>query len=277
VEWIKLHTRKWFLGSTRWELTLEERAIWVDLLARAGLNEPVGQIDFFSYQQLADQFIVPLELLKNSLEKFVKLDKIELFDNCIKIKNWLKYQTDTTRHRKFNIENSQILRKNNIENSQKKRKPNIEISHQIREDKNREDKNREEIIDYQFAETQIDESLSLPNSYLSNRKKQEKIPYKEIIAYLNEKTGSNFKPETQLYRRHIKARWNEGMRLEDFKRVVDNKCKQWLNDPKMVIYLKPQTLFGPKMDSYLNEPIILDEIEKRFELSKKLFPQKEEP
>jgi uncharacterized phage protein (TIGR02220 family) len=95
------------------------------------------------------------------------------------------------------------------------------------------------------------------------------IPYAEIIAYLNSKTGSNYKAETQLYRKHIKARWNEGFRLEDFKKVVDVKCKQWLTDPNMVKYLRPETLFSPKMNSYLNEPNFHDELEERIELANK--------
>jgi uncharacterized phage protein (TIGR02220 family) len=79
------------------------------------------------------------------------------------------------------------------------------------------------------------------------------IPYKEIIQYLNEKTGKDFKHTTKETRRFIKARWNAGFRLEDFKIVIDRKVAKWSNDPKMVDYLRPETLFGTKFESYLNE------------------------
>ena len=39
----------------------------------------------------------------------------------------------------------------------------------------------------------------------------------------------------------------------DFKRVIDTKATQWENDPNMSRYLRPETLFGPKFESYLNE------------------------
>lgn len=84
------------------------------------------------------------------------------------------------------------------------------------------------------------------------------IPFGEIIGYLNEKARKNFRPSTESYRRHIRARWKEGYRLEDFKRVIDIKCASWDKPPKpgkkdTRTWLRPQTLFGTNFDSYLNE------------------------
>jgi len=82
------------------------------------------------------------------------------------------------------------------------------------------------------------------------------IPYQEIIAYLNEKTGKHFEHESKQTRKFIKARWgtNGAKRtLQDFITVIDNKCRSWLNDPEMAAYLRPETLFGTKFESYLNE------------------------
>lgn len=45
-----------------------------------------------------------------------------------------------------------------------------------------------------------------------------RIPYKEIIDYLNEKTGKKFKHNTTKTKDFIKARWNQDFRLEDLKR-----------------------------------------------------------
>lgn len=41
--------------------------------------------------------------------------------------------------------------------------------------------------------------------------------------------------------------------MEDFEKVIDTKTAQWLNDPIMNKFLRPETLFGPKFESYLNE------------------------
>ena len=78
------------------------------------------------------------------------------------------------------------------------------------------------------------------------------IPYKEIIDYLNSKTGKKYRDNVQKNRSLIKARWSEGYRLDDFKQVIDNMVKDW-SDTKYAKYLRPETLFGTKFDGYLNQ------------------------
>jgi uncharacterized phage protein (TIGR02220 family) len=79
------------------------------------------------------------------------------------------------------------------------------------------------------------------------------IPYSEIVEHLNERTGSRYRSSTKKTRRLIRARWNEGFRLDDFKTVIDKKCVEWMGDEKMEKYLRPPTLFGTKFESYLNQ------------------------
>jgi len=81
---------------------------------------------------------------------------------------------------------------------------------------------------------------------------QNGIPYGDIVSFLNEKTGKSFKSTTSATQKFIKARWKEGFRLQDFKTVIENKASDWQRDPKMAEYLRPQTLFGEKFESYLN-------------------------
>ena len=50
----------------------------------------------------------------------------------------------------------------------------------------------------------------------------------------------------------IHARLAEGYTQEDFRAVIDRKCADWLADARMVEYLRPETLFGTKFESYLN-------------------------
>jgi uncharacterized phage protein (TIGR02220 family) len=78
------------------------------------------------------------------------------------------------------------------------------------------------------------------------------IPFGDIVTYLNEQTGRNFKATSKATQSHITARWREGWRLEDFKKVISCKAKAWILDPKMNEYLRPETLFGTKFESYLN-------------------------
>lgn len=77
---------------------------------------------------------------------------------------------------------------------------------------------------------------------------------KSIIDYLNQKTQSNFKAKTEATKKSIIARLKEGYTVEDFKRVIDAKVKDWSDDPDMREYLRPQTLFRPSnFEAYLNE------------------------
>ena len=80
-----------------------------------------------------------------------------------------------------------------------------------------------------------------------------KLPYKEIIDYLNSKTGSNYKATTKKTQKLINARFNEGFNLQDFYTVIDKKTLDWLRDEKMSKFLRPETLFGNKFEGYLNQ------------------------
>lgn len=74
----------------------------------------------------------------------------------------------------------------------------------------------------------------------------------EIIEYLNLKTGSKFKPTTKPYIQAIRARLKEGYTVDDFKTVIDKKCREW-KGTKLEKYLTPKTLFAPShFDTYLN-------------------------
>lgn len=78
---------------------------------------------------------------------------------------------------------------------------------------------------------------------------------KEVISYLNEKTGKRFKANGHQSTKHIQARINEGFTVEDLKKVVDIKTEEWFNDAKYFRYLRPETLFGNKCEAYLQEGI----------------------
>ena len=88
--------------------------------------------------------------------------------------------------------------------------------------------------------------------------------YTEIIHYLNDCAGKQFKPNTKIYKDKIDARLKEGYVLEDFKKVIEIKCKKWLNT-KWADYLTPTTLFGDKFVNYVNENPTKTKIQKSYE------------
>ncbi|AVK98486.1 hypothetical protein FCT18_18220 [Lysinibacillus sphaericus] len=84
------------------------------------------------------------------------------------------------------------------------------------------------------------------NKHITNTKKNKEFidTVQEIIEYLNHKASKNFKATTATTKRLINERITEGYIIKDFKRVIDNKVKQWIHDLKMNKYLQPNTLFN---------------------------------
>lgn len=76
----------------------------------------------------------------------------------------------------------------------------------------------------------------------------------EIIAYLNDKLHTKYSAKSAANARLIIARLKEGYTVENFKTVIDKKYSEW-SGTEFAAYLRPQTLFGTKFDSYLNAPI----------------------
>ena len=104
---------------------------------------------------------------------------------------------------------------------------------QIRIDKIREEENRIETLCH-VTHDDVDKS------------------HIEIIEYLNIKTGSKFKATTKPYIQAIRSRLKEGYTVDDFKTVIDKKCREW-QGTKLEKYLTPKTLFAPShFDTYLN-------------------------
>lgn len=77
-------------------------------------------------------------------------------------------------------------------------------------------------------------------------------PVEEVVDHLNRRAGTHYKATTANTRKLIKARLNEGFSVADIKLVIDKKCADWLNNPKMAQFLRPDTLFGTKLEGYLN-------------------------
>ena len=111
------------------------------------------------------------------------------------------------------------------------------------------------IQDVSETDTQVrlgKDSLGEDRNPLSGKPNRAAI-VREVVDYLNAKTGRSFKAASKSTARHIKARAAEGFALDDFKAVIDAKAAQWGSDPNMSRYLRPETLFGSKFEGYLNE------------------------
>ena len=76
----------------------------------------------------------------------------------------------------------------------------------------------------------------------------------DLIQYLNEKTGSDYKADKANAVR-VQTLLDSGYSPDQLRTVIDKKCDEWMNDEKMRPYLRPSTLFGDKFGEYLAAPI----------------------
>jgi len=76
--WIKFYPERWIFGSSREEMSNAERAVWMDFLALAALNDPPGQVQFLSYKRLAHQLNISVKLLKSTISKALAYGKIDV-------------------------------------------------------------------------------------------------------------------------------------------------------------------------------------------------------
>lgn len=77
--------------------------------------------------------------------------------------------------------------------------------------------------------------------------------YSAVVDFLNENAGTKYKSTSASSKKHISARIAEGFTIDDFKAVIEKKCAEW-KGTDMEKYLRPETLFGTKFESYLNAP-----------------------
>ena len=157
--------------------------------------------------------------------------------------NWAKYKRDQRK-------NSQNLPK--LENVQKLET----VSNSCPTEKELELKLDKEYIVEQNSPTEQSSEYIFPEWLDENSIKDlEKTKNKELwipIVYLNQVANKRYKFVDKT-KKFLLARFNEGYTLEDFKQVIDVKTEEWKDNPEFFKYLRPETLFGSKFDSYLNQ------------------------
>ncbi|MDP2942163.1 MAG: conserved phage C-terminal domain-containing protein [Candidatus Omnitrophota bacterium] len=104
---------------------------------------------------------------------------------------------------------------------------------------------RQHMLDILESSGEVKNASTITNKYLET--------VKEVLSYLNEKTGKQYRWQSRDNQLIITARLREEYTKEDLLKVIDNQCERWLGDEKMEPYLRPITIFGrSKIESYLN-------------------------
>ena len=235
VKWIKLHTAMFDNSKIKYIRTLPEGnnmvLIWVMLLSKAGKCHANGFIFLtesipYTSQMLAAEFGFDVYLIELALGTFSKLNMIHLENQIIQIAGWEEHQ---------NVQGLDKIREQTRKRVEKYREKQKQLPCNVTcnvtvTDCNATEEEKEEDIE-------IDKYINI---------------YSSIISYLNEKAHTKYRPSSSKTKTLIKARLNERFTIDDFKKVIDNKTSEWLNT-EMEKYLRPETLFGTKFESYLNQ------------------------
>ena len=212
--------------------------VWFKILCLAGTCNENGFLMItrdipYTDEMLAKNFRMDIGIIKRALEIFQKMGMIEIVDDIYMVSNWMKYQ-------------------NNAELQ------HIKETNRLRQQRYRERQKEQLLLENNVTRNVTNEENNVTNNVTNNDfcsicNMSYVDVYKEIINYLNLKAKSNYRHTTKKNQTLIHARINEGFVIDDFKRVIDIKCAEWLNDNKMNKYLRPETLFGTKFEGYLNQ------------------------
>lgn len=165
--------------------------------------------------------------------------------------NWAKYKRDQRKNSQNLPKLENVQKSETVSNScptEKEIDKELELELELKLDK--------EYIVEQNSPTEQSSEYIFPEWLDENSIKDlEKTKNKELwipIVYLNQVANKRYKFVDKT-KKFLLARFNEGYTLEDFKQVIDVKTEEWKDNPEFFKYLRPETLFGSKFDSYLNQ------------------------
>ncbi len=73
---------------------------------------------------------------------------------------------------------------------------------------------------------------------------------RRIVEHLNERCGTSFRATGEKTKQLIRARYRQGYTEADFHAVINSKADEWTGT-ELERYLRPETLFGTRFESYL--------------------------
>ncbi|RXI55927.1 conserved phage C-terminal domain-containing protein [Clostridium tetani] len=233
--WISLYRS--LLDKPIWQCsTPEQKTIFITILLLANHKEREWEWQGQPYKCKPGQFITSIPSLVERCGKGITTQKVRTALNKFKKYGFLTDKS-TNNGRLITIVNWELYQ--GIKNE-----TNIQVNRQV------------------TGNQQADNRQVTPNNNVNNVNNVNKNIYSPIIDYLNKKADKKFKAETKETQRLINGRIKEGFKLEDFKKVIDNKCNEWIGKTtregkSCEDWLNPQTLFRPSnFGKYLNQKSI---------------------
>ena len=246
IKWIKIATN---IFSDEKILLIEQMpdadtiiVIWFKLLCMAGKENNCGVFVMgnkiaYTDEMLATIFHRPLNTIRLALSTFEAFGMIEILadpsgNDVYTIPNWEKHQ---------NIDGMEKIREQtrlrvakHRENQKKALECNVTVTQGNATDK---DKDKDKDKDVHDSQNESHHAI-----------------YQDVISYLNQVAGTNYRASSKKTQSCIHARLEEGFVIEDFKTVIDKKSREWIGT-EFEKFLRPETLFGTKFEGYLNSRI----------------------
>ncbi|MCQ6530533.1 phage replisome organizer N-terminal domain-containing protein [Bacillus mycoides] len=243
VKWIKLTTDMFEDEKIRLIESMPEAdtllIIWIKLLAQAGRTNANGYIFLnknipYTEDMLATIFNRPIAVVRLALQTFKQFGMIEVDDNhFISVSNWGKHQSLN------GLDKIREDTKKRVAAYRERKKLSLlnECNVTGNEDGNANETDKEEEKELELEERDKD-----INKHIA-----------EIVTYLNDTCSTSYRSSTKKTKDLIKAKFNQGFTVDDFKKVIEIKASHWLIDEEYNQYLRPSTLFGNKFEEYLNQ------------------------
>lgn len=245
VKWIKLTTNMFEDEKIRLIESMPEAdtllIIWIKLLAQAGKTNANGYIFLnenipYTEDMLATIFNRPIAVVRLALQTFKQFGMIEVDSNqFISVSNWGKHQSLN------GLDKIREDTKKRVAAYRERKKLNLLNEGNGCNVTGNEDGNANETDKEEEKELELERDKDI-NKYIV-----------EIVTYLNDTCSTSYRSSTKKTKDLIKARFNQGFNVNDFKKVIEIKASHWLTDEEYNQYLRPSTLFGTKFEEYLNQ------------------------
>lgn len=220
--------------------------IWFKLLCLAGkmnnsgvfmLNDKIAYTD----KMLSTIFRRKETTVQLALKTFEQFGMIEIVDGVITIPNWGKHQNlDQIEERNVYMKNYMAKYREKQKRLAGKTGSNVNAPEEVNSKAN--------------CKVNSKVNVNSPEEERDKDKEEDKEIYVSIVGYLNQRAGTNYRASSKKTKTCIHARLEEGFTLDDFKTVIDKKAGEWIGT-EYEQYLRPETLFGTKFESYLNANI----------------------
>lgn len=254
--WIKVTTAIWDDEKIKIIEAMPERdsimVIWFKLLTQAGKCNEGGRLQLTDYIPLDAELMAGIfnrtqADVERALAVFKRFGMVECDDMEFPfLPNWHKHQNiDALEKLQDAREKEKEANKRRVAEYRERQKAKRDGNVTVTITGNGHKKENKEL--------ELESDKEKEPKPLSGDKPPDSIPFSAIVEYLNQKCGTAYKATSEKTKTLIRARWSEGHRVEHFQRVIHTKQKEWGNDPEMCKYLRPETLFGTKFESYLNQ------------------------